>query len=211
MNIEPWSKQIEAFLTKIRKNSILLSEKHKLNYYAYKQFNHYFEIPILVLSSISSPLSIGGQSYMSQNTISVVICGIGIVIAIITSVKLYLNINDVLDREDVVARGFYNLSVDIFRVLSIPYSKRNTGDIDYLNEVYGQYIKLLEQSSLLRKRFKQDQLILDIDDIVFTDDSSSDGSLTPRVELRKLPQVRSTFPMSIPPYNANKTEIDEIV
>ena len=131
-----WDKEICGLLEKIRLNSIMLCEKHKTKFYRYKNYSNYFDLPILVLSCISSPVSVGSQGYMHQQTISLITCIIGMTIGIITSVKLYLNISDTLERENKVSREFYVLSIDVFKCLSLPPHRRTEEPLAYLNKIY---------------------------------------------------------------------------
>lgn len=167
-----WDNQTISILEKIRQNCVLLSDKHKNKFYLYKSYSNYFDMPILVLSSLSSPLSVGAQPYLGQDMISVIVCGVGIIIAIITSIKLYLNVADTIERENKVSREFYILAVDIFKTISLPQEKRGSDCISYFNSKYSEYIKLLESSTLLKKRFKQDQLVCLPDGLYFSDESS---------------------------------------
>ena len=50
------------------------------------------------------------------------------------------------------------LSVEIFKQISLPTEQRNTNGIEFLNSKYSQYIKLYEESNLLKKQYKKDTL-----------------------------------------------------
>ena len=63
--------------------------------------------------------------------------------------KLYLNINDNLQSESDMARKFYVLSLEIYKIINLPDEKRGINSIDFLNSKYNQYIKLYEESNLL--------------------------------------------------------------
>jgi hypothetical protein len=80
------------------------------------------------------------------------------VITILGSVKLYLNISQNLENESNMSREFYVLSVEIFKQISLPTEQRNTNGIEFLNSKYSQYIKLYEESNLLKKQYKKDTL-----------------------------------------------------
>lgn len=199
-----WDKEIIDFLQKIRTNSIMLSDKHKRKFYKYKNISNYFDLPVLVLSAFSSPLSVGSQNYLQQETVSLITCAVGLVIAIITSIKLYLNITDTLERENKVSRDFYVLSIDIYKMLTLPQHRRLEDPLTFLNKNYNAYVKLLEQSTLLKRRFKQDQLIVDLPDIVYFTDESEKGSgfssrsSSPKVSRKdsfSMPITRHTLPI----------------
>ena len=50
------------------------------------------------------------------------------------------------------------LSVEIFKQISLTTEQRNTNGIEFLNSKYSQYIKLYEESNLLKKQYKKDTL-----------------------------------------------------
>ena len=79
-------------------------------------------------------------------------------IAVITSIKLYLNLANNINEEVGLSKDFYILSVSIFKILSLKESDRGLQPLNFLNECYATYIKLIEQSSLLRKGNNKDQL-----------------------------------------------------
>jgi len=80
------------------------------------------------------------------------------VITILGSIKLYLNISQNLENESNMSREFYILSVEIFKQISLPQEQRNTNGIEFLNNKYSHYIKLYEESNLLKKQYKKDTL-----------------------------------------------------
>ena len=78
------------------------------------------------------------------------------IITILGSIKLYLNISQNLENESNMSREFYILSVEIFKQISLPQEQRNTNGIEFLNNKYSQFIKLYEESNLLKKQYKKD-------------------------------------------------------
>jgi len=149
---------IETLLNKIRLNSIHLSKKHTINYLYYKHISKYFEIPTIILSVFSGSFSVGSDYFLEQELISLVSCGISIIITILTSIKLYMKINETLSTEQELSIKYKILSLDIFKFLSLTNEERGIKEIEFLNKVYGNYIKLIEQSDIIFND-KKDQLI----------------------------------------------------
>jgi len=85
-------------------------------------------------------------------------CVIGLIVSIITSVKLYLNISDSMTNELKMSKDFYTLSIEIFKVLCLNPGDRGMEAVEYLNTKYGHYAKLVESSDLLSKKFTKDEL-----------------------------------------------------
>ena len=166
-----WTDEVNEILEKLRKNSIELSHRHRKNFYEYKSYSKYFDIPIIVVSVLSSSFSVGANAFLSQELVSVSTCGISMMVAILTSVKLYLQLEENIKIELEMSKSFHTLALDIFKVLNLQITQRNGNGLDYLNKKYSDYIKLVESSNLLRKNLKKD-FLLEIDSSLLNDDSS---------------------------------------
>jgi len=153
-----WNSNIIEILEGVRTNAVNLSEYHRRTYFYYKNLSNWFDVPIIIISSISASFSVGADPYLEQRNISLISCLSSMVITILGSIKLYLNISQNLENESNMSREFYVLSVEIFKQISLPTEQRNTNGIEFLNSKYSQYIKLYEESNLLKKQYKKDTL-----------------------------------------------------
>ena len=153
-----WTPEIENILEKIRINSNMLSDKHRKNFYTFKSYSKYFDIPVIIISVLSSSFSVGATGYVEQDLVSTITCSISMVVTILTSIKLYLNLDERLKNELEMSKNFHTLGLDLFKVLNLPRPQRGGDGLAYLNKKYGDYIKLIEQSALLRKKLKNDEL-----------------------------------------------------
>lgn len=160
-----WDFQTINLLNKIRLNSIILSNKHRLIGLYYQKISRYFDVPIIILSTFAS--SIGSINYMPDGDKTQINLFISMLITIMTSIKLYLNITTNLNNEIELSRDFYILAIDIFKNMNLTHHRPEPHE--YLNECYNQYIKLMEKSSLTNK-IKKDELIK------IDDDNDSIGS-----------------------------------
>ena len=153
-----WNSNIIEILEGVRTNSVNLSEYHRRSYFYYKSLSNYFDIPIIIISTITGSFSVGADPYLEQSNISLISCISSMIITILGSIKLYLNISQNLENESNMSREFYILSVEIFKQISLPQEQRNTNGIEFLNNKYSQFIKLYEESNLLKKQYKKDTL-----------------------------------------------------
>lgn len=169
-----WTQSIDSLLDKIRLNSIQLTNKHIQNHLYYKGCSVYFEIPTIILSVFAGSFAVGADPFAEQETISVINCSISMVITIITSIKLFMKIQENQQREQELAVQFKTLALDIFKTLSLPYDDRGTDGIVYLNKTYNKYINLVEGSTILNKMNKKDNLL--VIDSNLLDDASSINS-----------------------------------
>lgn len=161
MNINNiWSDTEYNILENVRINSVNLSEYHRKRYYHFKSYAKYFDLPILFLSSFSASFLMGANTYLEQDTINLIGCGFNTCITLISSVKLYLNINENMKLENDMSKEFYSLAIDIYKTLSLNPEERGESGLSYLHKKYNTYSKLVESSNLLKSRFKTDQLVV---------------------------------------------------
>jgi hypothetical protein len=153
-----WSQEIENILQKIRINSVVLSDRHRTNYLEYKKLSKYFDVPIIVVSTISASFSVGSQSFLSQDLVSAVTCSISMFITILSGIKLYLNLDNLIQNEIEMSKQFNLLSLDIFKVLNLTKEERTEEAMDFLNKKYNEYTRLIEASNLLRTKLPVDLL-----------------------------------------------------
>jgi hypothetical protein len=64
------------------------------------------------------------------------------------------------------AKDFYTLSIDIYKTLELSRELRGEDGKEYLNKIYAQYQKLMENSQLLKKKMKDE--LTNIDNTCFT-------------------------------------------
>ena len=147
-----WSNDIESVLENIRINSVIFNNEHKKRFLYLKGFLRYFRIPIIILSGCNSVLSVGTQPYLQQGLISATTCLVSLIITIIGSIELYLSIQTQMENELTTSKDFYLLSIDIFKMLSLERSHRNVEGKVFLDEKFGIYEKLIEQSNIVNRR-----------------------------------------------------------
>jgi len=145
------SDDIENILDRIRRNSIQLNYAHKQKYEKLKNKLVYFRCPTIVLSAINSVFSVGLNSYMPQQQVSVINCLISLICGIIVSVELYLQIEKAMSIEYDVSKSYYLLSIEIQRFLLTDRGNRTIDCQPFLDKSYNQYTKLFENSRLLKK------------------------------------------------------------
>jgi hypothetical protein len=151
--------EVDSLLDKIRLNCVYLTNKHINNHLYYKGVSIYFELPTIILSVFAGSFSVGSQPFMEQELVSVINCSISMIITILTSIKLYMKINENQQAEQELAVQFKTLALDIFKILSLPVEHRGIDGLVYLNKVYGKYINLVENSAILNPMNKNDNLL----------------------------------------------------
>jgi hypothetical protein len=171
-----WNEEVSSLLDKIRINSYTLSEKHRRRYVKFTSLSKYFDLPVIVCSVFSSSFgSLGGVPIDKSQMITT---SISMFIAVITSVKLYLNLSSNINDEIALSKEFYILSVSIFKMMQLREEDRHVPPLEFLNQSYSQYIKLIEQSTLLRHTLKKDELVnIDVKKYLGSPTHSSSSSI----------------------------------
>ena len=152
-----WNIEVLDILDKIRINSYTLSEKHRKRFLEFSSASKYFDLPVIICSVFSSSFASLGTVPIQKTQL--ITTSISMFIAIITSIKLYLNLASNITDEIALSKDFYILSVNIFKITNLKESDRHLDPLEFLNSSYNQYIKLIESSSLLRNNIKKDELV----------------------------------------------------
>ena len=153
-----WTEDIETVLENIRINSVIFSNYHKNRYYSYKGYLKYFKLPLIVLSSITSIASVGLAEYLKQQDVSLITCLLSLSSAIIASIELYLGIQKSMENEFVSSQKFTLIAYNIFKTLSLKREHRSLNGKVYLDEIYQDYIKIIENSKLVHSKKIKDAL-----------------------------------------------------
>jgi len=151
---------VDSLLDKIRLNCVYLTNKHINNHLYYKHAGKWFDVPTIILSVFAGSFSVGADPYAKNETIRVINSSISMVITILTSVKIFMKIQENQQAEQELAVHFKTLALDIFKILSLPEKDRGVKGLDYLNKVYEKYITLVENSAILNPMNKHDQLLV---------------------------------------------------
>ena len=117
-----WNNELVNILDKIRINSLYLSERHRRRFIEFKSFSKWFDLPVIVCSVFSS--SFGSLGSVPSQQTQMITTSISMGIAVITSIKLYLNLANNINEEVGLSKDFYILSVSIFKILSLKESDR---------------------------------------------------------------------------------------
>ena len=173
-----WSEDIENLLEKIRLNCVYRSEYHRKSFYHYKSYEKWFQLPLIILSACNSVLAVSLAGYTNQKTASGVTCLISLFSGIISSVELFLSIQDTMKLELELSKSFYTLSINIYKTLHLSAHLRSSNGKEYLEKCFSQYNQLTEHSKLLKSKYKKDNLIVE-NTAPHKIDTSSTGSTTP--------------------------------
>ena len=158
-----YTNDVDTLLEKIRVNCVLFSKAHKQRYLALEQSLKYYKLPVIVISGVSSLVAVS-QEYMPQYYITIINSVFGLCVSVICSVELYLGISVQLSKAAMLTKEFYELSIEIFKVLSMDINNRTDNPMTFLESVFGRYSSLYANKDIVKFHI-QDQLIPLNDDL----------------------------------------------
>ena len=148
-----WSTDIDCILDSIRINCTILSNEYKKRYMNLKLIIRYFKIPVIILSSCNSILSVGGTSFnVSQQMVSGIVCLVSLLCGIIGTIEVFLSIQKQMELDLESSKSFYLLSIEIFKIISLDPHNRGVDGKKYLTEIFDTYSKIFETSNLLEQK-----------------------------------------------------------
>ena len=157
-HLESWSADIELVLTNILDNSKKMSIIHKNNYLVLRHYLFLIRLPIIVLSSINSVLSVGLVNFVGQSITSSTNCIISLCCGILGSLELFIGIQGKSDREFETYQNLKLLSIKISQTLKLEPIHRDTSGLIFLKEIINDYKTTFENS--LINSFEIDDVLL---------------------------------------------------
>ena len=143
---ESWSSDIELVLTNILDNTKRLQLIHKNNYIILRHYLFMIRLPIIVLSSINSVLSVGLSSFVNQSITSSTNCIISLICGILGSLELFIGIQSKSDKEFETYQHLKLLAIKISHTLKLEPAHREQSGLIFLKEVMSQYHTIFENS-----------------------------------------------------------------
>jgi len=148
-----WTDDINTILKSLQENTDQYQKFHKEKYRTYKARLVVFRIPVILLSSLNSVLSVGMSSWVTQEITSVVNCFLSLTCATISAVELFLGINKKMEQSLMSYHGYKLLNVKLSTQLILRPEHRTEDGHEFLLSVMNEYKNLFESSNVLSKSF----------------------------------------------------------
>jgi len=150
-----WTPDIETILNNLRMNCLRLTEYHRSRYFKLTGLIKWFRLPVIVLSAINSVFGVMMTQFATQQTVTVFTSIISLIVGIIGSIELFLGVQDKLTRELTSSKDHYSLSTVIYKMLSLKKENRHVEALNFLDDHFSQYSKLIHESNI------KDEMIYD--------------------------------------------------
>jgi len=147
-NVESWSSEIEDLLAEWAEISLCYQYLHSFSQRKYKRKYHHFQIPIIVLSTLTGTANFAIDSYIPTNYQSGFSAGVGslnLLCGILGTLLSFLRYSEVYEGHRISGLAWAKLSRNIEIELSL-HDKKRKQCRDFLKVCRAEYDNLMESS-----------------------------------------------------------------
>ena len=147
-NIEEWSDEIEDLLSEWGEVALCYQYLHSFSQRKYKRKYHHFQIPIIVLSTLTGVGNFAVDSYIPedfQHGFTAVVGGFNIFCGILGTLLSFLRYSEIYEGHRISALAWAKLSRTIEIELSL-HNKKRKPCRDFLKVMRNEYDNLMESS-----------------------------------------------------------------
>ncbi len=147
-DIEEWSEEIEDLLSEWGEVALCFQYLHSFSQRKYKKKYHHFQIPIIILSTLTGTANFATESYVPDGYKQGFSAGVGslnLLCGILGTLLSFLRYSEVYEGHRISALAWAKLSRNIEIELSLHDKKRKTCR-DFLKVMRSEYDNLMESS-----------------------------------------------------------------
>ena len=147
-DIEDWSEEIEELLSEWGEIAMCYAYLHNFSQRKYKAKYHHFQIPIIVLSTLTGTANFATDSYVPQHLkqgFSAAVGSLNIFCGILGTLLSFLRYSEIYEGHRISALAWSKLSRNIEIELSL-HDKKRKPCRDFLKVCRAEYDNLLESS-----------------------------------------------------------------
>jgi hypothetical protein len=147
-NLENWSDEIEDLLSEFGEVALCFQYLHSFSQRKYKRKYHHFQIPIIVLSTLTGTANFAVDSYVPkdlQHGFTAIVGGFNIFCGILGTLLSFLRYSEIYEGHRIAALSWAKLSRNIEIELALHRDKRKPCR-DFLKVSRAEYDNLMESS-----------------------------------------------------------------
>ncbi len=143
-----WHKQQEKVLKEWSEVGASYRYMHDRAYIKYNSQNLRFALPVIIISTVTGTANFAQGSF-PQSWQTYVPLGIGflnLTAGLITTIAQFLRVSELLEGHRAASIAYSKFSRNISVELSLPYSQRTCGGLEFINKCRSELDRLIEQS-----------------------------------------------------------------
>ena len=151
MEIHSWS-PYEDSLIRIKHSCYCMHELYRQKYVVSRFRLLYYDVPIIVLSAVSSVFIAGAEGYLDKTVVQVTTCVMSLLVGVIGALKKLLKIDENREQCLETYKDLFRLFCELSMVLDMPPSTRPGDPQQYATETANRYSEIMQRSLVLEER-----------------------------------------------------------
>src|SRR5210317_1616408 len=150
---EMWNEHHESVLRQWGEAAACYRYMHHRSFLLYKKLSMRFNLPVIVLSTITGTANFAQTSFPTsmRSTVPAIIGGMNLIAGLIATIMQFLKINELMENHRTAALTHGSLSRNIRLQLSLPREERKKEGLKFVEECKAEYDRLIEQSPPIPK------------------------------------------------------------
>ncbi|AAZ94051.1 VP11 [Micromonas pusilla reovirus] len=144
-NWEPY----EDSLIRIKHSCFAMHELYRERYLLARTRMMYYDVPIIVLSSVSSVFIAGGDAYMSKSMVQILTCIMSLCVGIIGSLKKFFRVDENREQCLETYKDLFRMFCELAIVMDMPSTSRPGDPQQYSTETSSKYAEIMQRSLVL--------------------------------------------------------------
>ena len=146
--IPEWHKQQELILKRWSEIGSSYRYLHDKAFHKFNRQNLWFALPVIVISTITGTANFAQGSFPTawKDYVPLGIGFLNLSAGLITTVSQFLRVSELLEGHRAASLAYSKFSRNISVELSLPYSQRTCGGLEFINKCRSELDRLIEQS-----------------------------------------------------------------
>ena len=143
-----WHPQQQIILKKWGEIGSSYRYLHDKAFMYYSKTNFRFALPVIILSTITGTANFAQKSFpaSTQDYVPLFIGFLNLTAGLITTIAQFLRVSELLEGHRAASIAYSKFSRNISVELSLPYSQRTCGGLEFINKCRSELDRLIEQS-----------------------------------------------------------------
>uniref|UniRef100_A0A2V0RIG9 VP11 n=1 Tax=viral metagenome TaxID=1070528 RepID=A0A2V0RIG9_9ZZZZ len=181
----------EVVLERVKHSCYTFHLQYRRRYLLARTRLAYYDIPIIVLSSVNSVFIAGGNTFMNAEAVYLITCMLALGVGIIQAVKTFLKVDENRENCLVTYKDLFRLFCELSIMLDQPRETRGVDPQKWMADKNSEYKEIMNKAIVLEDRRLRNNPIYD--DLHPAKKSADDDS-TPR-HISAMSETHHHFPM----------------
>jgi hypothetical protein len=139
----------EDSLLRIKHSCFGMHELYRERYLIARSRMIYYDVPVIVLSAISSVFIAGGEGYLSKMVVQIATCVMSLLVGVIGSLKKFFRVDENRDQCLETYKDLFRMFCELSIMLDMPKEARPGDPQQYSTETANKYAEIMQRALVL--------------------------------------------------------------